>query len=58
MKVLKIRHDGKKVVFENIVEAMDFLDSLEIPPKDKKDAISEEEMSEEDFNNLKEFDGF
>lgn len=53
-KVLKVRFDGKRVFFENVQEAVDFLEAMEIPVNDQE--ITETEMSEEEFNNLKEFE--
>jgi hypothetical protein len=50
-KVLKVRYDGGKVVFDNLAEAMDFLNDLEINAYEAK--MTEEDMSEEDYEKLK-----
>lgn len=54
-KVLKVRVNGQKVVFENLPEAMEFLDELELSGYEAQ--MTEEEMSEQDYGDLNEFEG-
>lgn len=55
-KVLKVKVDRSKVVFENLPEALDFMSALEIPVSDSNP--SEEEMLEEAFNRMSEFSDY
>lgn len=54
-KVLKVRVDRQKVVFDNLPEALDFMSALEIPVSETNP--TEEEMLEEAFERLLEFSG-
>lgn len=52
-KVLKVKVDRSKVVFENLPEALDFMSALQIPVTE--DNPTEEEMLQEAFERLSEF---
>jgi hypothetical protein len=58
MKVVVLEHLGKKVVAESIAEMLEWIKEILEEEPSNPITVYIKNMSEKEFNNLKEFEGF